>query len=298
MVDNIQAGRLAADHLLTRGIRQLAFFGWENVWYSDQRRLGFMKRAAESNVLCECFLQAFPERPNQSWLERIAVIAEWVASLQGPVGIFAANDSRAQILMEACQEAELKIPDDVAVIGMDNDETICEHSVPSLTSVSRNAEQVGWEAAALLDRMIQGEPPPFSDVILEPDGVVARQSTDMLYCSDPVARRALDYMRAHLKAQFNTEQIAEYIGVSKRKLEMCFRESLQSSPHEFLTQLRVQHAQGLMQMPQKRTMEQMARECGFGTRSAFYTAFRRIIGESAGAFRKKQLAKHATLHSA
>jgi LacI family transcriptional regulator len=197
------------------------------------------------------------------------------------------HDYSAQFLVQGCHEANLRIPDDLAVIGMDNSDTICEHCVPTLTSVSRNSERVGWEAAALLDRMMQGEPPPSADLLLEPDGVVTRQSTDMLYCADPVAQRALDYMGAHLKRQFNIEHIAAQAGVSKRTLETHFRESLQTSPHEFLTKLRVQHAQSLMQTQQKCGMEQVAVECGFGTRKAFHGAFRRITGVSPSTWRKE-----------
>ena len=287
MVNHFQAGQLAADHLLDRGLKHLAFFGWKDVWYSEQRHFGFRKRATEAGMHCDAFLRTPQEESNQTWAQRIAVVSKWLKTLPRPVGILAAHDYRAQFLMEGCHEAGLRIPDDVAIIGMDNDETICEHSVPTLTSVSRNSEQVGWEAAALLDRMMRGEPIPAADLLLEPDGVVARQSTDMLYSSDPVAQCALIYMRAHLKKQFNIEQIAQHLGVSKRTLEMRFRESLQTSPHDFLTRLRVQHAQALIQMPLKRTMEQTALECGFGTFKAFYQAFRRITGDSPGAYRKK-----------
>ena len=102
-------------------------------------------------------------------------------------------------------------------------------------------------------------------------------------------------MRAQLKTQFNIEQVAKQVDVSKRTLEMRFRENLQCSPHEFLTRMRVQHAQALMEMPEKRTAEQTALECGFGTSKAFYAAFRRVTGESPGAFRKKHLGKNAPL---
>jgi LacI family transcriptional regulator len=198
------------------------------------------------------------------------------------------QDYRAQLLIEACQEASLRIPDDIALVGMDNDETICEHSVPRLTSVSRNSERVGWDAAALLDRMIQGEQPPDKDLYVEPDGVVARQSTDKLYSEDPVVQRALDYMRANLKEQFNIAAIAEHSAVSKRTLEMRFRQSLGISPHEQLSSLRVQLAQAMMQLPKKRTTAQMADECGFATARTFYAVFQRVTGQPPANFRRKQ----------
>jgi LacI family transcriptional regulator len=294
LVNNRACGRLAADHLLSRGLRHLALFGWRNAWYADERRLGFCQRAAEAGVRCDTLLRDRREESAKNWTQRFAEPAKWLATLPRPCGVFAVHDYMAQLLMEACHEAKLRIPDDVAVIGMDNDETICESAAPTLTSISRSSEQVGWEAAALLDRMMHGEPPPTEDRVLEPNGVVARQSTDRLYCSDPVAQRALDYMRAHLATPFNIEQVAEHVGTSKRTLEMRFRASLECPPHRFLAKLRVQHAQALLQMPKKRTVEQIARESGFGTVQAFYAAMQRLTGESPGAFRQRHRAKLET----
>jgi len=285
-VNHFKAGQMAADHLLARGLSHLSFFGWKDVWYSDQRSLGFAGRAAEAGVKCGTFLRNPNTEIAKYWTRRIAEPAEWLATLPRPCGVFAVHDYMAQLLMEACQEAQLRIPDDIALIGMDDDASICEHSVPTLTSVSRNSERVGREAAALLDRMMQGSSSLSADLLVDPDGVVARQSTDKLYCSDAVVQSALDYMRAHLASQFNIECIAEHAMVSKRTLEMRFRECLQSSPHDFLTKLRVQHAQALMQLPQRRTFEQIASESGFGTAPAFYAAFQRITGKTPWRYRK------------
>ncbi|MGC3989753.1 MAG: substrate-binding domain-containing protein [Chthoniobacteraceae bacterium] len=292
MVNHLEGGRLAAQHLLLRGLRELAYFGWREVWYSTQRQLGFVSRAAEAGVKCHVRLLPFREESQTNWVERIKAIGQWIESLPRPVGIFAVNDYRAQLLMEACQSIELQVPTDVALIRMDNEKAICEHCVPALTSVSRNAEQVGWQAAALLDRMLQGESAPEEDLILEPDGVVERPSTELLYSSDPVVQQALDYMRANLKTQFNIEQLAEQIGVSKRKMEMRFRENLATSPHDFLLKLRLQQARALLQMSPEQTIKQIALECGFTTEEVFRVAFHRMNGQTPGNFRKTCLLKN------
>jgi LacI family transcriptional regulator len=289
MVNHYLAGQMAAEHLLGQGLRNFAFFGWEGVWYSEQRRLGFSARIAQAGAASGSFLQAPHVAAAQNWTQGIASLTEWLRSLPTPAGIFAVHDYRAQLLIEACQEAGLRIPDDIAVIGMDNDEVVCEHSVPTLTSVSRNSERVGWETAALLDRLMEGEASSReipADVLLAPDGVVARQSTDRLYCSDPIVQRAVDYMRANLDAQFNIAHLAEHAGVSKRTLEMRFREETGASPHDYLNRLRVRHAQALLLQPRKRTVEQIAAECGFGTVPTFYAAFLRVSGQSLTEFRR------------
>ncbi len=287
MVDHAKAGRMAADHLLARGLRTLAFFGWKGLWYSEQRCAGFRARAGEAGVAADVFLESVHEGTGKTWPQRVARVARWLRSLPRPAGIFAVHDYRAQFLMEVCHEAGLRVPEDIAVLGMDNDEVVCEHCVPALSSVSRNSERVGWEAAALLDRLMRGKAPPSRDVLLEPDQVVTRLSTDKLYSSDPLVQRALDFLGANLKLQINIEQLAAHLGVSKRTLETRFREKLQSSPHEFVTSLRVRQARALMQMPRKRTIEQTASESGFGSVQAFRKAFHRITGETPKDFRKK-----------
>lgn len=288
MVDHYAAGRMAADHLLGIGLKHLAYVGWDHLWYSEQRRLGFTERAAEFGVTCHVPQQSAIAESSLDWARRITRLAGWLASLPRPSGVFAVHDYRAQVVIEACQEAKLRVPDDIAVIGMDNDETICEHSVPTLTSVSRNSARVGWEAAALIDRMMQGGAPPDEDLLVPPKGVIGRQSTDMFYANDPVIQDALGYMRVHLGMPFNIHAMADHAGVSKRTLETRFRENLASSPHAYLTQLRVRRAQELMRLPPKRTLQQIAEACGFGSAPTFYSAFERVTGESPGRFRKNQ----------
>ena len=287
-VNDIKAGQLAADHLLERGLRHLAFFGWSDLWYSEQRQAGFCNRAAVAGVKVDSFLQpASGERSRMSWPKRIEGPARWLASLPRPCGVFAVQDYRAQFLVETCEEAGIRIPEDIALIGMDNEETICEHSVPTLTSVSRNSERVGWEAMALLERLLQGTPTPVDDLMLDPDKVIARRSTDRQYCSDALVQKAVDFVRENLVQQVNVKDIAERLGVSKRTLELRFQRSVKKSPRAFFTRLRVQHAQALLQMPQKRTVEQIARECGLGTPATVYAAFQRHLGDTPAGFRRK-----------
>jgi LacI family transcriptional regulator len=287
MVNHFKAGRMAADHLLSRGLRHLAFFGWQDLWYSEQRQQGFIERAREAGVECKVLLRASRDESNKNWAYRIASLTKWLVSLPRPSGIFAVHDYRSQFLIEACQEAGLRIPADIAVVGMDNNEAICDHIVPTLSSVSRSSQRVGWEAAALLDRIMRGKRPPMEDMMIDPDGVVARQSTAMLYSENPVVQRSLDYMREHLGEQFNISAVAEHSLASKRTLEMRFRESLGRSPHEFLTKLRVERAESMLLRPERLSIEQIAGECGFGTAATFYAAFRRQTGRSPASFRRE-----------
>lgn len=286
MVNHREAGRMAAAHLLDRGLRHLAYFGWSGLWYSEERRLGFFERAAEAGVRGVAYLRIPREDSHVKWSVRIADAMKWLSSLPRPCGIFAVHDYRAQFLVEVCAEAGLRIPEDIALIGMDNDETICEHSIPTISSVSRNSERVGWEAMRLLDRMLKGET-HVKDVLIEPDGVVARQSTDREYSSDPLVQHALDFVRENLTSQLNISTIAERLGVSKRTLETRFKSSCGSSPHYFITKLRVEYAKTLLLRPQKLNIEQVAAKCGLGTAATVHAAFRRFEGKSPASFRKE-----------
>jgi LacI family transcriptional regulator len=284
-VNHFEAGRMAARHLLDRGLRNLAYFGWSDLWYSEQRRRGFFETAAKAGVKCNSFRRTALEESELKWPKRIAGPAKWISSLPRPCGIFAVHDYRAQFLIEVCAEIGLRIPEDIALIGMDNDEIICNHSIPTLSSVSRNSERVGWEAMSLLERMLRGNR-KINDVLIDPDRVIARQSTDKQYCSDPLVQSAIDCVRENFAARINIATIAERLGVSKRTLETRFKSSAGTSPHHFITRLRIHYAQTLLQLPQKRTIEQIARECGFGTTTTVYTAFQRYVGKSPAAFRK------------
>ena len=286
-VNDQLAGRMAASHLLDRGLRHLAFFGWSDHWYSEQRRRGFSQRAAEAGARVDSFVVPVGEGEKLSWTKRIAGPAKWVASLPRPCGVFAVHDYRAQFLLEACNEADLRVPEDIALIGMDNEETICEHSDPPLSSVSRNSERLGWEVMLLLERLLRGEPAPAEDLLVDPDKVFARKSTDRQYCTDPLVQSAVDWVRDNLGQQVNIRDVAEQLGVSKRTLEMRFQQSTGHSPHEFFTRLRVQHAQALLQTPQRLTVEQIATKCGFGTPATVYAAFRRYLGDSPSTLRRK-----------
>ena len=285
MVDHYAAGRLAAEHMIDRGLVNLAYFGWKNQWYSKQRCQGLMDCAEESGASCHVLLRPTGEDAKLSWTDRIAILTKWLTSLPLPCGIFAVQDYRAQLLIEACHEAGLRVPYDIAVVGMDNDQTICEHSVPQLSSITRSAFKLGEEAAKVLDLMMKGEPIPSNEILVPPTEVVIRASSDMMYCSDPLVREAIDYMRKHLKASFNIAEIASHVGVSKRTLETRFAATLNSSPHQHLTKMRVYHAQKLMKLNPKKTFDSLVSECGFGSSPTFYSAFQRIAGTTPASFR-------------
>lgn len=294
MVNHYEAGGLAAEHLIDQGLSQLAYFGWKHLWYSEQRYRGFCDRAAAFGTECHVLLRETAGDTNLSWTEQMTALGHWLKSLPLPCGIFAMNDFWAQLLMEACSEVGLRMPEDIAVIGMDNNEIICEHSTPTLTSIGRSSKRVGYEAAALLDRMIMGEPDLPEEVLISPSEIIFRESSDMLYCSDPLVRQAIEFMREHLREQFNMDTVAGHLGISKRKLERKFSEAVNSSPRQHLIKLRINHAKALIKREPDRTVQNIAQACGFSTMPTFYTSFQRLAGLSPAKFSNRNAASENT----
>ncbi len=245
-VDHYAIGRLAAEHLLQCGFRRLAFYGIRGPWYSLERRRGFCERAAEAGVPCNVFDQSPASDSRLSWHRRLAPVDKWLQSLQLPVGIFAVHDFRARILLEDCIRLELNVPHDVALIGADNDPTICENCQPTLSSVSRNAQRIGYEAAALLDKLMAGKAAPQTELIFPPEGVVHRRSTDTIAVDDAYVSTAVHFIHDHLAEVLGIEDILSQVPISRRFLEKRFQDLFGCTPYQYLTNVRIEKAKQLL----------------------------------------------------
>jgi LacI family transcriptional regulator len=292
MVDHEVIGRLAAEHLLERGLRRLAVFGLCGPWYARQRRLGFVRRAEEAGVPCDVFEMPVPTNARTPWQQRVAPLERWLQSLKPPVGLLAIHDYRARVAVDECLRLGLNVPHDVAVIGVDNDPTVCEFCKPTLSSVSRSAWRVGYEAAALLDRLMAGKNPPEHDILIPPDGVVARQSTDTVAVDDRHVAAAVHFMRDHLGDAFGIERVMRHSSISRRQLELRFRRVLRCTPHDYLCRTRVERARELLAARQRMKMRNIAAACGFTSVERLRIVFRRFVGLTPADYRRKCLAEN------
>ena len=178
------------------------------------------------------------------------------------------------------------MPDELALLGVDNDTIACEFCEPPLSSVSRNDEQVGYEAAALLDRLMAGRTPPQTDILIPPDGVVQRRSTDVVATGNQEVVAAVRYMREHLTDSVNIGDVASQQGISRRWLEHAFRESLGQTPHWYLNFLRVRRARELLVKETRTTLNAVARQCGFSDAKSLRLVFTRIVGVGPNEYRR------------
>jgi LacI family transcriptional regulator len=283
-IDYAASGRLAAEVLLDCGFRRFAYYGLADAWYSGQYAQGFCERAAAEGGVC--FRHDGPSsfsdpRPQPG----IDALEQWIAELPRPVGLFAANDRRATIALDACHRLGLQVPEEVAVIGPDDDRVSCELCDPPLTSIDRAGRRLGYEVAALMDRLLRGGPPPEGDVVVPPEGVVRRGSTQTLAVEDPKLRAAVEYVRAHCDRPLGVDEVAGAAGASRRWLEYAFRRLLRRSPREFIDQARVERAKRLLLDPCRPKLAKVARACGFSGSRPFNAAFRRVTGQTPRQFR-------------
>lgn len=244
--DNERIARLGAEHLLACGFEQLAFCGFQrtqvNGWVAE-RATAFATACREAGRACDVFTgrQATARR----WRELQVELCDWISGLPKPVGIMACNDARARHVLEACRSLGLVVPRDVAVLGVDNDEVMCEVTDPPLSSVDQSARRIGYEAAAVLDRLIRSRAgggsasPPPRRAVISPIGVVARASTDTMATDDETVQLVLERLRANPWERPDVAALAEEACVSRSTLEHRFRETVGRSIHEAFVRQRV-----------------------------------------------------------
>jgi LacI family transcriptional regulator len=290
--DEVLIGRMAAEHLLDRGFRRFAYCGYNGTWWSDLRRLGFEKRVTEAGFPCQSFGNPLPLRPvttpeyEEHGARHEEELQRWLASLPMPVGLMACNDSRGRQVLNGCREARLAVPDDVAVIGVDRDEILCELSDVPLSSVILNAQQIGYEAASLLQRMMSGEVDVGSESILvQPLGLATRRSTDVLAIEDRPTAAALRLIREHACEGINVPFLAKAVGVSRRSLERRMAQVLGRPPNAEILRVRLEHVCRLL-TESGLPLSQVAAKAGFENAEYLARLFKKRFGMTLGEFRK------------
>ena len=276
-VDEAAVADAALDHLLARGLRHVAFVGWKTrTYWETARRRRLLQRHPG--------LRVYRERAG-GWRERQRALGRWLAALPRPSGVIAANDQRGRHVLEAARSAGLRLPDDLAVVGIDNDEVLCEMTVPPLSSVELNTARMGYEGAALLDRRMSGRPVGRRPLRLPPLRVVARRSSDMLAVDDASVAAALRFLRENAHRPIRVADAVRAANVSRKTLELRFRRTLGRTPHDELIGLRLERAADLLartDWPLKR----VAAASGFSYPEHLHAVFRQRKGTTPGEYRK------------
>ncbi len=282
--------RMAAAHLLEVGFRQFAFCGFTNCWWSTAREKTFFQFARDRGFGCSIHRIArtsWMHRPDwiQRWQREQPLMIRWLKSLPKPVGLMACNDVCGFEVLQACAAGGLRVPDEVAVIGVDNDEMMCELADPPLSSVALDVEHAGYQAAALLDAMMRGRAPNGRSVLVRPTHLAVRLSTDVIVQEDKLVARALQFIRDHARHNLSVNDVREDVGVSRRTLERRFFAALRRTVLEEITRCHLERAKRLL-LESDLPCGHVAVEAGFGSLNTFNRAFVRQEGITPQHFRR------------
>ncbi len=285
--NNRAIARLAAEHLLERGFHHFAFCGYPasllNGW-SQERSREFAGRVAEAGF--ECSAYSGRHRSTRDWEGFRASLAQWLTSLPKPVGLMGADDKRARQVLEVCRLAGIQVPDEVAVIGVDNDEMLCQLSHPSLSSVESGAWRVGHEAAALLDQLMSGRRPRTQKFFADPEGVVTRQSTDVLAVDDAEVARAVAMIRDNAAVGITAQAVCGALKLSRSTLELRFKQAMGRTLFAEIRRVQLKRVEGLVR-ESNLTLKQIAAQCGFASVQHMTTLFAARYGSPPAAYRRK-----------
>lgn len=241
-------GRMAAARFMERGFRHFAFFGYRGVCWSDGRRKGFRECLEEAGFGDSLDEGDRIRGENFFWNFDQAKIYQWLLSLRKPVGIMTSDDTQATILIETCNRYGLRVPFDVSIIGVDNDEMLCTLSEPGISSVDVDLELGGYKAAALLSRMVREPDYPGEDIVMEPLRLVLRGSSDVVATTDEAVRQALEFIHGNLSHKIQVSNVLEHVPVSRRLLEQRFLKATGTTLYHYISKMRVVYfAQQLLQ---------------------------------------------------
>ncbi len=285
-----EIARLAAEHLMERGFQHFAFCGFNGADFSDLRRDYFVRHLQKAGFICEVFDD--PQRPRQAGTLRHEEhglkyedrVVRWLAKLPRPIGLMACNDVRGQQVLNACRAIGVAVPDDIAVIGVDNDVILCELSDPPLSSVMPNCERIGYEAAGLLAALMNGGQAPATPLYVEPAGIVTRRSTEVLAIEDRHIATAARYIREHACAGITVTDVLRQVPLSRSTLERRYVQMLGRSPKEDILRARLNRAKQLL-VETDFALPLIAEKIGFEHPEYLNVIFKKKTGLTPGQYR-------------
>jgi LacI family transcriptional regulator len=286
--DNRAVGRLAAQHLLDCGLRQFGFFAFGEAWWTALLRDGFCQTLAEQGHVCAVYQPRGTRSllPEWSGDERRTVTA-WLRGLPRPMGVFTCGPEHALFLLDVCRKLGIAVPEQIAILPSGDDPLIYNMTTPPLSGVDSNPARIGYEAAALLDRMMDGQSSPDEPLWIPPARVVARQSTDILAIADAEVAQAVRFIREHACRGIDVPQVATAISLSRRVLERRFHEHLGRTPKDEIVRVCIERAKLLLNQSDA-TVESIGKNSGFASFKHFAEIFRREVGTTPRQFRREQ----------
>lgn len=284
--DDDQVGQTGAQYLINRGYRVFGFCGYSTMPWSKRRSTAFSQEVSDAGYKKIHVYRPAPGRTRHTLEDDTSLLVDWLHGLPKPIGIMACNDDFARQLCEACKVAGYSIPDEIGIMGVDNDEIGCSLNTPALTSIALNTETCGYRAAQLLDEWIRTKKKPAQGIRVLPTRVVERQSTDVLHIQDAALAQAIRFIRDHSARPIQVADVIDAVGVSLRTLQQHFHDVLGRTIHDEINRARMERvAQMLVQTDLP--IKQIASDLGYSSPKHIARAFRKEKGMTLCEFREK-----------
>jgi LacI family transcriptional regulator len=282
--DDETTGRTAGDYLLSCGFQRFAFCGVEGTGWSEKRARGFLNAVGKTDPASSVFTQSLP------WWESVSArgrLARWLLGLSRPVGLFACNDTAGLKVSGLCRELGITVPEEMAIIGVDDEDVLCEMASPSQSSIELDCEEIGFRAAALLNELFvsnNGRFPSRRPVLVAPRGVVERESTRVYTSDDPLVQQAMRFIRLNCSKPLSVNAILKVVPASRRNLESRFKKATGRTLKEEIVRAHLSQARSLLRST-RLTIADVASQSGFTSVQRFYEVFRAAEKMTPGTYR-------------
>ena len=290
--DYEEAGRMAAKHLIVRGYRRFAFLGISRDLGSRLQQAGFVAAVNDAGYDCSvCSVSRFQSSDRAKWHHFQEQLGEWIDSWKPPVAVGTHTDLLARYVAEACHGRQMKVPADVALIGSQNEPLICLNPEPLLSSIDLGFERIGYQAAHLLNKMMNGAAAPKEPIRFAPAELILRQSSNAFATHDLLVTSALVYIADRTDKTISVDEVANAVSTTRRTLARRFRKSLGQSIHETIMYLRIDHIKREL-LETDDTLKTISHRCGLRDAIQLCRMFQREAGISPTEFRKLRKPNH------
>jgi len=279
------ASTIAAD-FVRRGFRNFAFVGLRDAPWALNRGRHFEAALQSQGMKSDSFWTDAPKTTDRKGRAAVRALTQWLQELPKPVALMAGNDDMARWVVQCCAAADVRVPEDCAVVGVDNDPVVCGLSNPQLSSVSMDQERAGYLAASALDRMMKGESPE-QTVITAPVGdLVVRQSSDLIAVDDPPVAKAIRFIQQHGDRRVFVDEVARAAGLNRRTLERRFQAHFNQGIQARCREMRCDHLETMFR-ERHLSLEQIAFRCGFTQAGHLHRFYASVRGETPSSYRKR-----------